>query len=104
MKPDRLYTDDGERRPPSKTSRDISLALATSLLAFPVWAQRSQTDSLAERLRRAEAAIATLQQQVSEQSESGVKTRSGARMEITGRVAVNAFGNSRRVNNVDDPQ
>ena len=104
MNPDRLNTDDVERRPSSKTSRAIVLAFAGSLLAIPAWAQGTQSDSLAARLRRAEAAIAALQQQMAEQSESGVKTRSGARMEISGRVAVNAFGNSRRVNNVDDPQ
>jgi len=104
MNPDRLNTDDGERQPSSKTSHAIGVILAALLLASPLRAQRTQADSLAERLRRAEAAIATLQQQIGEQSESGVKTRSGARMEISGRVAVNAFGNSRRVNNVDDPQ
>src|SRR5437868_6022805 len=104
MNPDRLNTDDAERRPSSKASRALVLAFAGFVLAVPAWAQNAQTDSLAMRLRRAEAAIAALQQQIAEQSESGVKTRSGARMEISGRVAVNAFGNSRRVNNVDDPQ
>ena len=56
------------------------------------------------RLRRAENAIAALQQQAAEQSDSKVETRSRARLEIVGRVAVNSFGNNRRVNNVDNPQ
>jgi hypothetical protein len=70
----------------------------------PAAAQATPTDSLAERLRRAEAAITVLQQQLGEQAQSGVKTRSGARMELHGRVMLNAFGNTRRVNNVDNPQ
>jgi len=74
------------------------------LVSQTAGAQQSAADSLAERLRRAEAAIAALQQQVSEVSESGVHARSRVRMELTGRVAVNGFGNSRRVNNVDNPQ
>jgi len=61
-------------------------------------------DSLSERLRRAEEAIAMLQRQVAEASESGVQSRSRARVELYGRVVVTGFGNSRRVNNVDNPQ
>jgi hypothetical protein len=67
-------------------------------------AQRTAADSLAERLRRAEAAIATLQAQIAEQAGAGVQTRSRMRLELTGRVMMNAFHNSRRVNNVDNPQ
>jgi hypothetical protein len=67
-------------------------------------AQRTSADSLAERLRQAEAAIAALQTQVAEQAQSGARARSGARLEFNGRVMVTAFGNSRRVNNVDNPQ
>lgn len=65
---------------------------------------QTPADSVAERLRRAEAAISTLQTQLAEQAESAVKAKSGARVELTGRVMVGAFGNSRRVNNVDNPQ
>ena len=56
------------------------------------------------RLQRAEAAIATLQTQLAEQAQSAVQTRSRAQLEINGRVLLNGFGNSRRVNNVDNPQ
>lgn len=80
------------------------MLLAIFLLARAAVAQSSAADSLAERLRRAEAAIATLQHQISEVAESGVRAKSRAHMELSGRVAVNGFGNSRRVNNVDNPQ
>ena len=80
------------------------IALAATVLAAPLGAQPTRTDSLAERLRRAEAAIAALEVQVSEQAQSAIATRSRARLELNGRVMVNAFGNSRRVNNVDNPQ
>lgn len=73
------------------------------MLAGALRAQPAQ-DSLLARLRRAEAAIETLQKQVAEQAESGVKTTDGSKVMLTWRVALNAFGNSRRVNNVDDPQ
>lgn len=71
--------------------------------ATPAAAQAS-ADSLAARLQRAEAAIETLQKQIAEQAESGVQSRSRASVEITGRVLMNTFWNSRRVNNVDNPQ
>lgn len=96
------YTDDlpGRR---SSSFRPAALAAALALWSAPVNAQE-RVDSLAERLRRAEAAIATLQVQVAEQAASGAQTRSRLRLDLHGRVMVNAFGNSRRVNNVDNPQ
>ena len=77
-----------------------------ALLAAPLAASPAQEpiDTLAARLRRAENAIAVLQQQLSEQAESGARARSGMRIELHGRVMVNGFANSRRVNNVDNPQ
>lgn len=66
-------------------------------------AQASQ-DSLLARLRRLEASVETLEKQVAEESESGVKTADGSKVMLSWRVALNAFGNSRRVNNADDPQ
>ncbi len=61
-------------------------------------------DSLAARLKRAEEAIALLQQQIGEQAASGVITRSRMQLELTGRVLVHTFRNERRVNNQDNPQ
>jgi len=78
--------------------------LAGALLTATAGAQGAASDSLAARLRRAEAAIEVLQKQLAEQSESGVQSRTRASVEISGRVLMNAFGNSNRVNNVDNPQ
>ena len=61
-------------------------------------------DSLAARLQRAEEAIALLRQQLNAQAATVTQTNSRARFDITGRVLVNGFSNSRRVNNVDVPQ
>jgi hypothetical protein len=82
----------------------VAVALLAGVLVTPLRAQVASNDSLAARLRRAEAAIATLQKQIGEQSESGVKARSGASVEIHGRVLMNGFLNTSRVNNVDNPQ
>jgi hypothetical protein len=99
-----LYSDAMVRR----TSRKIALGCVGSvgvlLLAGTASAQGSPGDSIADRLRRAEAAITMLQQQIAEQAQSSARTRSGVRVELSGRVTMNAFGNSRRVNNVDNPQ
>lgn len=95
------YSDAPEHRR-SRTFARRSVLLALGIATTSAAAQ--QPDSLAERLRRAEAAIAALQVQVAEQSGAAVQTRSRVRLEWNGRVLMNAFGNSRRVNNVDNPQ
>lgn len=64
---------------------------------------RAQVDSLAERLEDAEAALAMLREQLATESEMAVRTRSRVALEFNGRVLMNAFTNSRRVNNVDAP-
>ncbi len=81
-----------------------AVAAASTFAATDVAAQATPADSLAARLRRAEAAIQVLQQQVAEQSEQAVQSSSRLKVEVFGRVLMNAFGNSRRVNNVDNPQ
>jgi hypothetical protein len=97
------YSDDVTRYR-SRTFTLTGLALAATLLALPADAQQTRADSLAERLRRAEAAIEMLQTQVAEQAQSAVQTRSRMRLELDGRILMNAFANTRRVNNVDNPQ
>lgn len=80
------------------------LALALVTCVTPALAQdttRTSRDSLAARLQRAEEAIEQLKQQAGQPS--GVQARSGMSVEINGRVLVNAFSNTRRVNNVDVP-
>ena len=64
---------------------------------------RAVTDSLAERLRRAEEAIELLRQQLATQAEQEVHTVSRTQFEIFGRVLTNGFYNSGRVNVVDVP-
>lgn len=86
-------------------SRNVALAaLAAMCAALPAAAGAQAQDSLLARLRRLEASVETLERQVAEQSESGVKSATGARILVSGRVTVNSFRNSRRVNNVDNPQ
>lgn len=99
----RLYCGAAEHRTSRKIARFIRQIVAGMFLAPSAWAQ-GVPDSLAIRLRRAEEAIAVLQRQLTEQAESAVQPRSRVRMEVKGRVAINGFGNSRRVNNVDNPQ
>ena len=61
-------------------------------------------DSLAERLRKAEEAIALLREQIATQAESQVQSASRVRVELFGRVLANGFFNSDSVNNSDVPQ
>lgn len=103
MKTEPVNTAAAAHRPSRKISSVLCL-VAGLLLARTLDAQTTSADSLSERLKRAEAAIIALQQRIAEQSESGAKAKSGASLEFTGRVMVAAFGNSRRVNNVDNPQ
>lgn len=95
----------------SSTTLLMAAIVAAGAVATPLQAQRAPADSaraaadsIAARLRRAEEAIAILQQQLADQASSGVATRSRMQLELTGRVLVHAFRNDRRVNNVDDPQ
>ena len=95
----------------SSTAVAVAALIATGAIPTPAAAQRAAADSvraaadsLATRLRRAEQAIALLQQQLGEQASAGVSTRSRMQLEFTGRVLVHAFRNDARVNNVDDPQ
>src|SRR5215204_1821128 len=82
----------------------ISIAVAGSTPAIAQDSTRAKIDSLAEALKAAQARLEALEQKVGEAVENGVHTRSGTRMELTGRVMLQAFGNSGRVNNVDNPQ
>lgn len=79
----------------------LLLALLAAAGSLPA---QARNDSLAIRLQRAEAAIETLQKQLAEQADQGVKSRSRAEVELFGHVLMNGFANSRRVNNVDNPQ
>jgi hypothetical protein len=90
----------------------IGAAALAIILAIPATgtagaqdtARMARLDSLAQALQRAEARIQVLETQVASDASSGVKARSGARIELSGRLLVNSFSDSRRVNNVDNPQ
>ena len=61
-------------------------------------------DSLANRLKRAEEAIALLREQLAAQAEASVQSASRVRVELFGRVLANGFMNTDSVNNNDVPQ
>ena len=97
-----------------RASSAVGLALLFVALgagAPPVYAQgtnadsaRAAADSIARRLRRAEDAIALLQQQLAEQAAQGVTTKSRMKLELNGRLLVHVVHNDHDVNNADDPQ
>ena len=80
------------------------MVFAVSSVAKAQDSTRAKIDSLAEALKEAQARLDALEQKLGDAVENGVHTRSGTRLELTGRVMLQAFGNSGRVNNVDDPQ
>ena len=87
------------------------LALICALFAATASAQdpartdsaRAAADSILERLRRAEEAIALLQDQLAAEAATAVQSASRVRLELFGRVLMNAFSNSAPVNNTDVP-
>ena len=105
-----IATRDQRNTLPAHASRKISrIARWLVALVIPVTiaAQNpspSQRDSLVERLQRAEDAIRLLREQMGEQSTTAARARSRMSVELHGRVLVNTFSNSRRVNNQDVPQ
>jgi hypothetical protein len=65
---------------------------------------RVSVDSLAERLRRAEQAIELLREQLAAEAASKVQAATRVRVDLFGRVLMNGFSNTNRVNNADVPQ
>lgn len=86
---------DAQSTPPSSSPAGVPIERTTA---------DSSLDSLSVRLQRAEEAIALLRQQLATQAASATQTASRSRFELSGRVLVNGFTNSRRTNNVDVPQ
>jgi hypothetical protein len=93
----------------------VLIALSLAVVTLPAAAQSPpdsarrardtlSLDSLLARLERAEAAIAILRQQMADESESAVQTRSRFHLELAAQVLMNSFYTSGRVNNTDDPQ
>ena len=87
--------------------RHTTLALALALLPAAARAQTppdsAARDSLAQRVAEAERAIALLREQLAALEAGATQTASRARFELSGRVLMNAWSNSRRVNNADVP-
>jgi len=97
----------------ASSDRCLRVFVALALVAGPAVTLGAQdttrtspasVDSLAERLRRAEEAIALLREQMATQAESQVQSASRVRVELFGRVLANGFFNSDSVNNSDVPQ
>ena len=95
-----------------RSSRPACLLAGAVLLlvvaAHPAAAQKADSakalqDSLAARIERAEEAIEMLKQQLAAQAESGVATRSGLKLEWSGRILMNVFSNTHHTNNTDLP-
>jgi hypothetical protein len=79
---------------------------ALTCLSAPAVAQdstRARIDSLAARVERAEEKVRLLEQQLAAESQASVRTHSRMSLEFRGRVLVNAFSNSRRVNSTGNP-
>ncbi|MFI5281409.1 MAG: hypothetical protein ACHQU1_13010, partial [Gemmatimonadales bacterium] len=64
---------------------------------------KAALDSLTDRLERAEAALQRVQQQLGEQSQLGVQTRSRNHLEINGLILFNGFYTDTKTNNSDVP-
>lgn len=77
--------------------------MVSAASAFAQDPAKPSPDSLVARLERAEEAIELLKQQLADQAQAGVQTRSKVTFELNGRVLVNAFSNSARVNMLDVP-
>lgn len=86
--------------------RGVLIVTGLTSLAMPAVAQdstRARIDSLAARVERAEEKVRLLEQQLAAESQAAVRTRSRMSLELRGRVLVNAFSNSRRVNSTGNP-
>jgi hypothetical protein len=104
-----LVVDRNDRAAASRRSSILAIGTLAACLCVSgaAGAQDSthtKPDSIAARLDRAEEQIRLLQQELAAESESKVTTRSRMKLEFNGRVLVTGFSNSRRVNNVDNPQ
>ena len=101
-------TDSGRVATLLKLVLAAALTVAPASLAFGQDTTRSSAaqsaDSLAERLKKAEEAIALLREQIATQAEASVQSASRVRVELFGRVLANGFMNTDSVNNNDVPQ
>ncbi len=91
------------------TACRATLVACVLLGVMPITSLPAQTpeqrrlDSLALRLEDAEAALEALRQGLAAEVESGVRTRSRVALELSGRVLMNVFANTKMTNNADVP-
>jgi hypothetical protein len=90
--------------------RELALCVAIAMSCLPAtawaWRQdtgRTMTDSMRLRLQQAEERIRALEARLGSDTEPVVRTRSRVSLELRGRVLVNAFVNTRRVNSTGIP-
>lgn len=82
---------------------------AMTLLALLAGSARAQSpeqarlDSLQLRLEETEALLAMLQQQLAAEADASLRTRSRVALELSGRVLMNVFSNTKETNNADVP-
>ncbi|MEX2182479.1 MAG: hypothetical protein WD771_10585 [Gemmatimonadaceae bacterium] len=90
-----------------KPHRRLIAALFLGVIAVaPAGAQtptRNEVDSLTMRLEDAEAMIQMLRTQLGTEAASTVRSRSRMTVELSGRVLMNVFQNSKETNNADVP-
>jgi hypothetical protein len=84
-------------------TRPITLAILAAALCTAPLAAQAPADSLAERLRRAEEAIAQLRARLEQQAQPAVRSRSRGTLEVYGLIVANGFYNSAKTNNSDIP-
>jgi hypothetical protein len=98
-----------DRAAAARRSRILASAAFVALVAVAATARAQDStkiklDSMAAHVERAEEQLKLLQQMLAAESDGKVTTRSRMSLEFHGLVLVTGFSNSRRVNNVDDPQ
>lgn len=83
----------------------LALALLPAALAAqePARPDSASADSLAARIAETERAIALLREQLAALEAGATQTASRSRFELSGRILMNGWSNSARVNNVDVP-
>jgi hypothetical protein len=85
-------------------TRPVTLAILAAALGTAALPAQTPQDSLAERLRRAEEAIAQLRARLEQQqAQPAVRSRSRGTLEIYGLIVANGFYNSAKTNNSDIP-
>lgn len=96
------------RRAAGSSIRRFAFLVGTVMLVTPaaLGAQaptRAQLDSLQQRIEDAEAALAMLREQLATEASTALRTRSRIGLELSGRVLMNAFMNTKETNNADVP-